>query len=36
MKGVSSTELRFIELLGGILGFIIGLVQLGFLYLFPM
>ncbi|NLB88099.1 MAG: DUF445 family protein [Syntrophomonadaceae bacterium] len=36
IKGVSSTELRFIELLGGILGFIIGLVQLGFLYLFPM
>lgn len=36
IKGVSSTELRFIELLGGILGFMIGLVQLGFLYLFPM
>lgn len=35
IKGVSSTELRFIELLGGILGFIIGLIQLGFLYLFP-
>lgn len=36
IKGVTSTELRFIEILGGVLGFIIGLVQLGFLYLFPM
>lgn len=36
ITGISSSELRFIEILGGILGFIIGLVQLGFLYLFPM
>ncbi len=28
IRGVSGTEIRFIELLGGILGFIIGLVQL--------
>lgn len=36
IRGVSSTELRFIELLGGILGFIIGIVQVGILLLFPI
>ncbi len=33
---ISSTELRFIEILGGILGLIIGLVQVGILLLFPL
>ncbi|HZJ84864.1 MAG TPA: DUF445 family protein, partial [Syntrophomonadaceae bacterium] len=36
IRGISSTEIRFIEILGGVLGFIIGLFQLGFIYLFPM
>lgn len=36
ITGISSTEIRFIEILGGVLGFIIGLVQLAFLYFFPM
>lgn len=36
ITGISSTELRFIEILGGVLGFIIGLVQLAFLYFFPV
>lgn len=36
IRGVSSTELRFIELLGGILGFIIGIIQVGILILFPI
>lgn len=36
VRGVSSTELKFIELLGGILGFIIGLVQVAILLLFPL
>ncbi len=36
IRGISSTEIRFIEVLGGILGFIIGLFQLGFIYLFPI
>lgn len=36
IRGVSSTELRFIELLGGILGFIIGIIQVGILLLFPV
>ena len=31
VKTASSRELRFIEIIGGILGFIIGLVQVGFL-----
>lgn len=35
VRQVSSTEIRFIEILGGVLGFIIGLVQLGILLLFP-
>ncbi|HBQ85176.1 MAG TPA: DUF445 domain-containing protein [Syntrophomonas sp.] len=36
IKGVSSPELRFIEILGGILGFIIGLIQDVIIMLFPM
>lgn len=36
IRGVSSTELRFIEMLGGILGFIIGVIQVGILLLFPL
>lgn len=36
ITGISSTEIRFIELLGGILGFIIGLVQLAFIHFIPM
>lgn len=35
VRGVSSTELRFIELLGGVLGLVIGIVQVGVLVLFP-
>jgi molecular chaperone DnaK (HSP70) len=34
VRGVASTELRFIEILGGVLGFIIGLVQMGIMILF--
>jgi uncharacterized membrane protein YheB (UPF0754 family) len=34
VRGVASTELRFIEILGGVLGFIIGLVQMGIMMLF--
>jgi len=34
VRQVASTELRFIEILGGILGFIIGLVQVGIMLLF--
>lgn len=34
IRGISSTELRFIEILGGVLGFIIGTVQVGILLLF--
>lgn len=36
IKGVSSPELRFIEILGGVLGFIIGLIQVVILMIFPM
>lgn len=36
IKGVSSPELRFIEVLGGVLGFIIGLIQVVILTLFPI
>jgi uncharacterized membrane protein YheB (UPF0754 family) len=36
IKGVSSPELRFIEILGGILGFLIGLVQDAIILIFPM
>lgn len=36
IKGISSSELRFIEILGGVLGFIIGLIQVVILILFPM
>lgn len=36
IKGVSSPELRFIEILGGVLGFIIGLIQDMILMIFPM
>jgi uncharacterized membrane protein YheB (UPF0754 family) len=35
IKGVSSTELRFIEVLGGILGLIIGIFQVLILIIFP-
>lgn len=35
IKSVSSTELRFIEILGGVLGFIIGIVQVLILVFFP-
>lgn len=35
IKGVSSPELRFIEILGGVLGLIIGLIQVLILILFP-
>jgi len=36
IKGVSITELTFIEILGGVLGFVIGLVQVAVLYFFPV
>lgn len=36
IRRVSSTELRFIEALGGILGLIIGFVQVAILLLFPL
>lgn len=36
IKGVSSPELRFIEILGGVLGFIIGLIQDVIIMIFPM
>jgi len=35
IKSVSSTELKFIEILGGVLGFIIGLIQVAMLYILP-
>lgn len=35
IRQVSSTELRFIEILGGILGFLLGLVQVAIILLFP-
>lgn len=35
IRSVSNKELTFIEILGGVLGFIIGLVQVGIILLFP-
>ncbi|SHG47575.1 Protein of unknown function [Thermosyntropha lipolytica DSM 11003] len=35
IKNVSSPEIRFIEILGGVLGLLIGLIQVLFLLLFP-
>ncbi|MDD3268471.1 MAG: DUF445 family protein [Syntrophomonadaceae bacterium] len=35
IRGISSTELTFIEISGGVLGFIIGLIQIGIIMLFP-
>ncbi|NLT20570.1 MAG: DUF445 family protein [Syntrophomonadaceae bacterium] len=35
IRSVSNKELTFIEILGGVLGFIIGLVQVGIIFLFP-
>lgn len=35
IRQVSSTELRFIEILGGILGFLLGLIQVAIILLFP-
>ena len=35
IRGVTSSELTFIEVLGGVLGFIIGLVQVAIIILFP-
>jgi len=35
IRNVSNKELTFIEILGGVLGFIIGLVQVGIIFLFP-
>ncbi|MGI5921848.1 MAG: DUF445 domain-containing protein [Syntrophomonadaceae bacterium] len=35
IRGVSSTELRFIEIMGGALGFIIGIIQVIMLAVFP-
>ncbi len=36
VRKVSFTELRFIEIMGGVLGLIIGLIQVGILILFPL
>ena len=36
IRGVSSTEIVFIEVMGGVLGLLIGLVQVGILILFPL
>ncbi|MGI6453149.1 MAG: DUF445 domain-containing protein [Syntrophomonadaceae bacterium] len=36
IRNVSATELKFIEILGGVLGFIIGLLQVGMLVLLPI
>ncbi|MDD3894657.1 MAG: DUF445 family protein [Syntrophomonadaceae bacterium] len=36
IRGVTSSELTFIEVLGGVLGFIIGLVQVAIIILFPV
>jgi uncharacterized membrane protein YheB (UPF0754 family) len=36
VRKVSSTELRFIEILGGVLGFMIGIIQITILLLFPL
>lgn len=35
IRGVAHTELRFIEILGGILGFLLGLIQVTIVLLFP-
>ncbi|HCF50814.1 MAG TPA: hypothetical protein DER60_11065 [Syntrophomonas sp.] len=35
IRQVSQTELRFIEILGGVLGFLLGLVQVAILLIFP-
>lgn len=35
IRHVSSTELRFIEILGGVLGFLLGLIQVAIILLFP-
>lgn len=35
IRGISSTELTFIEVSGGVLGFVIGLIQVGIIVLFP-
>ncbi len=35
IRGISSTELTFIEISGGVLGFILGLIQVGIIVLFP-
>lgn len=36
VRGISSGELRFIEIMGGVLGLIIGIIQVLFLWLFPI
>jgi uncharacterized membrane protein YheB (UPF0754 family) len=36
IRGISITELTFIEVLGGILGFLIGLIQVTIMYLLPV
>jgi len=36
VRKVSSTELRFIEILGGVLGFMIGIIQITILLVFPL
>ncbi len=36
VRKVSSTELKFIEILGGVLGFLIGIIQIGILLIFPL
>lgn len=36
IREIASTELKFIEVLGGVLGFIIGLVQVAILLVFPL
>ncbi|MDD2621256.1 MAG: DUF445 family protein, partial [Syntrophomonadaceae bacterium] len=35
IRGISSRELTFIEISGGVLGFIIGLIQIGIIVFFP-
>lgn len=36
LKEVSARELRFIEVLGGVLGFLIGIIQMTILWIFPL
>ncbi len=36
VRTVSSTELKFIEMLGGVLGFLIGIIQIVILLIFPL